>query len=657
MPTQYTTPDYNQERLTQLKNLFSDLFTAEGQLDKAELAKLALLNDPHQLTTHDRYSFAWSGKTLAKQHAFAPSLATLTHDKERSYTPNSHSQIKATSSDAENSPSLEGVAPQGDGVVSTTQNLFQKNKDSKPHIIIEGENLEVLKQLQSAYYEQIKCIYIDPPYNTGKDFVYSDNFTQDRRAYWQESGQTDEYSVKITTNTESSGRYHSDWLSMIYSRLLLARQLLTDDGVIFVSIDDNEVHNLRKVMDEVFGEEGFVSQMIWKRRTGSNDSLNFASNDHEYVLVYFKNPESQLNGLGKTFENYKNPDNDSRGDWMADNLTCNKTASERPNLFYQLTDPQTGLVFECNPNRVWAYEKSTMEKHLSENKIIFPKSGKGTPLYKRFRAELKSEIKPFSSIIDTKINSDATKELRELMGGHYFDFPKGVDLIKQIILQGMDNSSIILDFFAGSGTTGQAVMELNEADGGNRQCILVQMPELTDERSEAYKAGYKRISDITIERNKRVIQGYGKTPKALNAGFEVFRLEQSNFPVNQWRPDPELDDDQNVVEFEKYVLAKEASLFSELDPTKAVLEIAIKEGLKLDYTQTILKDFANNQVLQLSDDSRTILVCVDPKVELATVELLAKNYKESKFICLERAIDTTTKWNLNHNLGAGFKAV
>ena len=189
MPNQYTTPNYNQDRLNQLKNMFPDLFTTEGHLDKTELAKLAVLNDPDKISISDRYSFAWSGKTLAKQHAFAPSLATLTHDKERSYTQNSPSQNKTPSLDAQNSPSPEGVAPQGDGVVPTTQNLFQKNKDSKPHIIIEGENLEVLKQLQGAYYEQIKCIYIDPPYNTGKDFVYSDNFTQDRRAYWQESGQ------------------------------------------------------------------------------------------------------------------------------------------------------------------------------------------------------------------------------------------------------------------------------------------------------------------------------------------------------------------------------------------------------------------------------------------------------------------------------------
>ena len=631
MPTQYTTPDYNQERLNQLKALFPDLFTTEGQLDKAEFTKLTLLNDPQRISTHDRYSFAWSGKTLAKQHAFAPSLATLTHDKERSY----HNKF----------PLVKGVS-EGQGFVT----------DSKPHIIIEGENLEVLKQLQSAYYEQIKCIYIDPPYNTGKDFVYSDNFTQGKQAYWQESGQTDEYGVKITTNTESSGRYHSDWLSMIYSRLLLARQLLTDDGVIFVSIDDNEVHNLRKVMDEVFGEENFVAQLIWKKKQGGGNDSKHIVVEHEYIISFTKNKEVFSLDLDKEYvlDDALYPFEDEKGEFGL--VTLDKSSIQfSQSLVFEIQDDKGNKYLPRiikGKQSCWRWGKEKVKIDFGD--LVF-KDGKVYTKYYR-----PTGVTPKSLLIDSRFGRTETgqDDMKIIFDNNTpFSYPKPVNLIKHFLRLCSKESDIILDFFAGSGTTGQAVMELNEADGGNRQCILVQMPELTDQKSEAYKAGYKRISDITIERNKRVIQGYGKTPKALSIGFEVFRLEQSNFPVNQWRPDPELDDDQNVVEFEKYVEAKEASLFSELDPTKAILEIAIKEGLKLDYTQTKMKDFAANQVLQLSDDSRTILVCVDPKVELATVELLAKNYKESKFICLERAIDTTTKWNLNHNLGAGFKSI
>ena len=548
------------------------------------------------------------------------------------------------------------------GWQSKTDGVVQSN----PHIIIEGENLEVLKQLQGAYYEQIKCIYIDPPYNTGKDFVYSDNFTQGKQAYWQESGQTDEYGVKITTNTESSGRYHSDWLSMIYSRLLLSRQLLTDDGVIFVSIDDNEVHNLRKVMDEVFGEENFISSITRESIKGGSVSKNLR-NVHDYVLVYSKNiTETELGG---EIQNGIVLDKNDENGLFAKGRELNKWGAgsrreDSPSMWYPVTINTGEVVYPIRNDGTegrWRLGKTKMNIVIENNDYLAEKRGDGTYiLYEKIRDD-SPRIKQFTSIFkDNYINAKGSESIKSIfnISMSYFDYAKPVELVKDLIkMADTSNNDIILDFFAGSGTTGQAVMELNQADGGNRQCILVQMPELTDEKSEAYKAGYKRISDITIERNKRAIQGYGKTPKALSAGFEVFRLEQSNFPVNQWRPDPELDDDQNVVEFEKYVLAKEAGLFSELDGAKAILEIAIKEGLKLDYVQTRMKDFATNQVLQLSDDSRTILVCVDPKIEISTVELLGKNYKESKFICLERAIDTTTKWNLNHNLGAGFKAI
>ncbi|WP_273719619.1 MULTISPECIES: site-specific DNA-methyltransferase, partial [Bartonella] len=327
-------------------------------------------------------------------------------------------------------------------------------------------------------------------------FIYEDNFKDPLARYKEVTSQT------TKSNPETMGRFHTAWLNMIYPRLRLAQTLLRDDGVIFISIDDHEVHNLRKVCDEVFGEENFVAQLVWKKRTGTNDAHNNVSTDHDYILCYSRGLTA-FSGVKKTFENYSNSDQDPRGPWTQGDLTCNKTASERPNLFYPITDPQTGQVYECNPNRVWAYEKERMARIINEGKVIFPKSGRGTPTYKRHQAEVKSQTKPFSSMLETDMNFVATKQLRQLLGGQFFDHPKGVNLIKHLIEQTTSNNDLILDFFSGSATTAHAVMALNAEDGGNRKFIMVQLPELCDEKSEAYKAGYKTICDIGSERIRR----------------------------------------------------------------------------------------------------------------------------------------------------------
>jgi len=327
-------------------------------------------------------------------------------------------------------------------------------------------------------------IYIDPPYNTGKDFIYRDNYQDNLKNYLSMTKQIDKDGNPLTTNSEKSGRKHSNWLNMIYPRLKLARNLLKDDGVIFISIDDNEVHNLRKICDEIFGEENFVAQFIWKRRSGANDAKNFVSIDHEYVLCFSNKNDFSFKGIEKDFSNYKNPDNDPRGDWTIDNLTCNKTASERPNLFYNIINPETNIVYKCNPNRVWVYEKSKMEQLIKEKKIIFPKISNGTPMYKRHKSELKSSFKPISSLLGNFLNANSTKQLRNIIGGQYFDYPKSSNLIKILLDQSTLNNDIILDFFSGSATTAHAVMELNAEDGGNRQFIMVQLPEPTNPKSE-----------------------------------------------------------------------------------------------------------------------------------------------------------------------------
>jgi adenine-specific DNA-methyltransferase len=296
---------------------------------------------------------------------------------------------------------------------------------------------------------------------------------------------------------------------------------------------------LKVLCDEVFGAENFVANFIWKKRTGSNDAQNMASTDHDYVISYSKNPSIfSLNGEGKDFSSYVNVNDDPKGPWMKDNLTCNKTAAERPNLYYPITDPKTGNVYQCNPNRVWAYEKNRMSQIIENGKVIFPKNGIGSPAYKRHLSELKSDKNPFSSILDVPINTIATRELRQIMDGHFFDFPKSVGLVSKLILQGVsDSDSIVMDFFAGSGTTAHAVMALNIEDGGNRQSISVQMPEVLDEDSEAYKAGYRTIADITRARIAKVIAKLkAEHPdNTTDLACAHFTLAPSSFKV--WRGD------------------------------------------------------------------------------------------------------------------------
>ncbi|OYT15037.1 MAG: site-specific DNA-methyltransferase, partial [Bacteroidetes bacterium 4572_77] len=384
--------DWNKERLEQLKQLMPDLFTNEGKLNISELKKVV---DPESVNETERYEFRWFGKSNAKREAFTPTDATLVYDDERSVNP------------------------------SESENL-----------IIEGENLAVLKLLSNSYREKVKCIYIDPPYNTGKDFVYSDSWKQDKAEYWEDAGIT-ENGYKVDSNTETDGRFHSNWLNMMYSRLLIARQLLKEDGVIFISIDDNEVHHLRKLCDEVFGEENFLGEFIWKRRASSALSENNISNDHEYVISYQKSELVNFYGIEKDFKNYTNLDDDSRGPWVLGDLTVGMTASMRPNQAYDLIDPKTNITYPCNPNRVWAFIPESMKKMIDEGRVHFPDDPSKRPMQKRFQNELKSNFNPLSTLIFDKVglNTEATKEMQNLMGGNYFDYTKPLSLVKLLSQQ------------------------------------------------------------------------------------------------------------------------------------------------------------------------------------------------------------------------------
>ena len=412
-----------------------------------------------------------------------------------------------------------------------------KNWDTTQNLYIEGDNLEALKILQKTYLGKVKMIYIDPPYNTGKDFVYRDNFHKSaEEGKADETVRDEETDNNLFQNTESNGRFHSDWCSMIYPRLKLARDLLRDDGVIFISIDDNEVHNLRKICDEIFGESNFVAQLIWERAFAPKNDAKFVSNSHDYVVMYTKNIcNFKIGRLSRTEEadaRYSNPDNDPRGVWQSDNMTVKTyTAS----CDYPITTP-SGRVVEPPAGRCWSLSKNAVLERLQDNRIWFGADGNGVPRIKRFLNELKFDgMAPTSILFYKEVghSQEGAKEVKDLIDGKgLFDGPKPVRLLRRLLrLANTDKDSIILDFFSGSATTAHACMQLNAEDGGNRKFIMVQLPEVCAPDSEAAKAGYKNICEIGKERIRRagekIKAEHATTAPNLDIGFRVLKIDES----------------------------------------------------------------------------------------------------------------------------------
>lgn len=386
--------------------------------------------------------------------------------------------------------------------------------DTTENLYIEGDNLEVLKLLQETYLGKIKMIYIDPPYNTGSDFVYKDDFAQSTDEYLANSGQYDEDGNRMVQNTESNGRFHTDWLNMIYPRLKLAKDLLTDDGVIFISIDDNEVENLLKCCGEVFGDCNFVAQIPWRKRTAKSDVPFGISQDYEYIICFAKSSNFSASVEGKERKYYETPDFAGRP-WRVHDLTKQTTASERPNSYFTIVNPKTGEQYPANPNRTWAITEDTFRTYYAENRIVFPGDYDFLSIQKpvlRYWKEddMKKAGDKFGKVaVSTKLpdnigmSQDGTKEITSLLGIKVFSFPKPSALIKYLISTSTEKNDLVLDFFSGSATTAHAVMQLNAEDKGHRKFIMVQLPEVTDEKSEAYKAGYKNICEIGKERIRR----------------------------------------------------------------------------------------------------------------------------------------------------------
>ena len=625
--------DWNKERLLQLKNLMPDLFTNDGQLNINELKKVV---DPSLVTETERYEFRWFGKSNAKREAFTPTDATLVYDENRSVNP----------AESEN-------------------------------IIIEGENLAVLKLLSNSYREQVKCIYIDPPYNTGKDFVYSDKFNQDKAAYWEDAEVT-ENGYKIDSNTETDGRFHSNWLNMMYSRLLIARQLLKKEGIILISIDDNEVHHLRKICNEVFGEENFVGIFCWKNKYGAGAKTKGFIEVHEYILCYSKEIIENIEAVltkeqVAEYDKRKDEKYSIRGGYVTQPLMT-KSMDDRDNLKYNIEYNNEVI----KPRKQWVWEESRLLEAIKNDEVIFKKKkdGEYSVRNKVYLKDEKGNIrkgKPIT-VLNGPFNQDGTKEVEALIGEGIFSFPKPTALLKYLlsftINEKEDNDAIFLDFFAGSGALGDAITSLN-LDGGNRKYILVQLPELTDPKTEAYKAGYKKISDITIERNKRIVEKIIKEKKATQPdlfeaevneqeqlkglGFKVFKLQKSNFPRVAYAPDPEKTHEENVEALKKYIRDKEAQLISAFNKEELITEILLKNGFKLNYTLIKQEQFTKNEILFATDGDKETLVCLDGDLAEETVEHFKKN-TEQKLIVLERALDTTKKWNLKHYMKDNFKA-
>lgn len=444
----------------------------------------------------EAYEFNWVGKQAARAEVLQPTKKTLR-------------PVKEDSVDWDN-----------------TQNLY-----------IEGDNLEVLKLLQKSYLGKVKMIYIDPPYNTGNDFVYHDDFAMSADEYAEASGSVDELGNKYIKNMDSNGRFHSDWCSMIYSRLMVARTLLAEDGVIFISIDEHEEENLKKISNEIFGCSNFVGTIIWERAFAPKNDAKYLSDSHDYVLVFAKTIDKFQIGLLPRSEEanarYKNPDNDPRGPWTADNMTV-KTYSA--NYDYEIVTPN-GSVMSPPNGRCWFTSKERMDKLIQENRVWFGETGGNMPRLKRFLCDVQQGMTATTIWKYTEVghNQEGRQELKKLFDNKgYFDGPKPLRLISRILtIANLSANSIILDFFSGSATTAHAVMQLNAEDGGNRKFIMVQLPEETPEDSEARKAGYNTIPEIAKERirraGKKIKEESPLTTADLDTGFRVFRLDEGNY--------------------------------------------------------------------------------------------------------------------------------
>ena len=497
------------------------------------------------------------------------------------------------------------------------------------NLYIEGDNLEVLKLLQETYLGKVKMIYIDPPYNTGNDFVYEDDFAQSTDEYLANSGQFDEEGNRLVTNTESNGRFHTDWLNMIYPRLKLAKDLLEENGAIFISIDDRECGNLIKICNDVFGEANFVASFPWRKRTAKSDVPFGVSQDYEWIICYAKSQNfiARVNGVERQY--FETPDYPGRP-WRVHDLTTQRTASERPNSNFVLVNPKNGDEYPANPLRTWAVTKDSFQKYYSEGKIVFPGDYDflriSKPAFRYWKEDDEKKagelfgLMPVSTKLpdDVGMSLDGTKEITSIFKGKVFSFPKTVSLIKFFvdICTKIDKKAVVLDFFSGSATTAHAVMQLNAEDGGKRKFIMVQLPEKTDEKSEAYKAGYKNICEIGKERIRRAgAKIKEENPMGtvdLDVGFRVLKCDTSNMKDVYYTPD---EYDASMYDL------LEDNIKDDRTPEDLLFQVMLDLGVLLSskIEETVI---AGKKVFKV--EGNYLVACFDRDVTNEVIEAIAK---------------------------------
>ncbi|MBC8432857.1 site-specific DNA-methyltransferase [Desulfobacula sp.] len=584
------------EQKAEFRKLFPEVFTE----DKIDFKKLRLTLGDEIDDGEERFGMTWPGKRDCFKVIQEPSIATLKPCKEESVN------------------------------WDTTENLF-----------IEGDNLEVLKQLQKSYYGKIKMIYIDPPYNTGKEFIYPDKYSESLETYLAYTGQIDDEGRKFSTNTESDGRFHSKWLNMMYPRLFLARNLLGEDGIIFVSIDDNEVSSLRQLMNEIFGENNFVGSIAWKNKYGAGAKTKGFIEVHEYILCYSKGDFNYIESILseeqiKDYEKIKDDKYPIRGGFVTQPLMTN-SLDDRENLQYDIE--YNGEIIK--PRKQWVWEKNRLLKAIENDEIVIKKKRDGEYSV-RAKAYLKDENgiirkgKPLS-LLNGPFNQEGTKEVADLIGNGIFSFPKPSELVKYFVGFTINNvedkDGIYLDFFAGSCATAHAVLELNKVDGGNRKFIMVQLPEPCDEKTEAYKAGYNTIAAIGKERIRRVIKKIkeefnSEDPISLpepdiDLGFKVFKLDKSNFKI--WDGDVE----------EKPIQEQLELAIDHIDPNSSeediLCEILLKSGFELT---TPIEEFTLEGKKVYSIAEGALLICLEKKLTNEVMRAIAER-EPHRVVCLD----------------------
>ena len=564
------------ENIQKISELFPNVIVVSdtGKTIDFELLKQELSKDIVE-GVKEKYQLTWPGKKEAIVNANTPSNNTLRPVKEKSV-----------------------------------------NFDNTQNIYIEGDNLEVLKILQESYLNKIKCIYIDPPYNTGNDFIYNDKFKKQIDEELLESGQVDEEGNRMVTNNQSNGRFHSDWLSMMYPRLKLARNLLTDDGVIVISISDMEIDNLKKICNEIFGENNYCGDIIWNS-TKSVTNTALISVSHTYNLVYFKNMQYFIENrlefrIPEDGEGFKNPDNDPRGPWKADPF---QVGGWRPNQQYEIKNPNTGVIYKPNEGCSWKNDYSKFEELMKDNRIVFGKNGDSAPQRKRFMSEALERGKVVKTIWDdVETTTNGTMLLKKLFNNiSLFDNPKPLGFMKRILQLCTNKDSIILDFFSGSATTAHAVLDLNSINNEKRKYILVQLPEKCDEKSIAYKNGYKTICDIGEERIKRAVAKIKEETNAdIDYGFRVYKVDTTNMKDVYYMPNDLEQGD---------LLELESNIKEERTTDDLLTQVILDLGLTLDLNIEE-KMIANNKVYYVAGNS--LVACFDDKIDIDIVDKICE---------------------------------